>query len=114
MSLIDTGGEPFVAYPSTDGESEFGAAVRVPGDPDGLGIKGRGMFTRPDSTPPSEVDSFNETLVLSTRSFPFGALTVVRYQGRLWDVVEEPLVRRHSRLTTHVSVVLHSRTVAAR
>lgn len=114
MSLLDRG-ESFTVYPSTDGESEFGTPVRLPGNPDGVGITGRGMFVRPDNeTEGSPGFVSQERLLLQTRSFPFGARSVVLYQGRLWDVIEEPLERRHSPRTTHVQAILESRKVAAR
>lgn len=117
MSLLSRGREPFTAYPSTDAEDEFGGKRRVPGNPDGLGVEGRGNFVQPDSdteTPTGGGYDTTERLKLITRNFPFGAKTVVRRQGRLWDVVDEPLVRQMSGATEHVEAILVARTGVAR
>ena len=111
MSLLDKPRERFTVYPSTDEVDEFDAVRRMPGNPSGPGIVGRGWVTRPKAdTAVAEGFDTSEGMVLTARNFPFGARSVVRWQGRLWDVVDEPLVRDLSTATQQVSARLVART----
>lgn len=115
MGALDRPTETFTVYPSTDGEDDFGGKTRVPGNPDGQGMTGKGWITQPksDSTVAEGYDTA-EVVVLTARSLPFGGRSVVRWQDRLWDVPNEPVERNHTPATRKASCLLVARSARAR
>lgn len=112
MSLLDRGLEDVVVYPSKDVEDpEFDTLRRQAGDPEGEGLSARVWVVRPKSElVRTEGYDTTERRQLVARSFPYGAASVVRYEDRLWDVIDEPLPRRISPGTTHTSATIVART----
>lgn len=118
MGLLQARATEVPVWPSTDGTDEFGATVRLPGDTSVVPAPATAKvwIVRPDSsTEASEGYDTTEQRRLVSRDFPFGAATVFEYEGRLWDVVDEPLPAKGvSLLGRNVSARVVARTGAAR
>lgn len=112
MSLLDRRPETVVVYPSRDVvDTEFGSRRREAGNPELPGLEAAVWIVRPKSELAAAPGyDTTERRQLIARNFPYGAATVVRYEDRLWDVIDEPLPRRVTARTTHTSCTIEART----
>ena len=115
MSLLDWGNETVEVFPERAGTDEYGNTVVVPGDP----ATDIPVLVAARVQPSTAEEDAALGLALSTsyrvvsRDFPGGAPAVLRWDGRLWDVIGEPKRRNGSPQTRHVTTFIQARTPRA-
>lgn len=115
MSLLDWGNEVVDVFPEKTGTDEYGNTLLVPGDPE----TDMPVPLAARVQPSTAEENAALGLALSTsyrvvsRDFPGGALAVLRWDGRLWDVIGEPKRYNGSPQTRHVTTFIKARTPRA-
>lgn len=111
MTLL-AGNTVIEVFPETAGTDEYGNPVTVPGDPTTDPPVLLSCLVQPSTT--EENASIGLQVGTSYRvlslDFPGGTDSLVRHDGRLWDVVGEPKRYTGSPATKHTTTYITART----
>lgn len=114
MPIFDHGRETLEVYPPVLENDTFGNEVLRPGDPErDTPVVLTGAIVQPvtaDAEMMSGVSLLSiYRVIVGWGKFPWGAKTVVRWDGMLWDVGEPPARRPYSPGTAHVTIYITAR-----
>lgn len=106
MSLLDDGPDQAIVYPQVAGVDDQGNPVMVP---DSVGVLVHCRIAPFNSTDVVTAGQATDTVYkLVARKAPLGAWALVKWDGRDWDLLGEPLWYRGSPRTAHVTALIRS------
>lgn len=107
MSILDDGPDELLVWHQVESLDADGNPVLAPGRSP---VRVRGLMQPVESA--QDLTAGQELLTtyrFSSRTFPAGPASRVRWDGRDWDVMGEPLRRGSSEATAHITVLLRAR-----
>ena len=107
MSLLDNGRDRVVAYYEIDGHDSLGNPIRKVDEDNPHVLYGRMQPSA--STEPTD-QTVATTYIFRSREFRGSAIARLEWDGRVWDLVGDPMRRNGSDFTRHVTITVRART----